>query len=111
MSFDLSTSLPAAVKGDAGQHYSTGDFDRLYFKLEAFGKQYLLNVSNSIEFISGDHMVEYRGGSDSSRVETSSPGLSDCHHTGTVVEEGQGELEEGWAAISSCRGMVSGIEH
>ena len=76
--------------------------------MEAFGRSYILNVSKSEEFISNDHLVEYRDDSGVTRLEFHTPSFADCHHTGSLIEvsdeEGGGR---GWVAVSNCRGLVS----
>ena len=63
-------------------------------------------MSNSRQFVSSDHIVEYRDGNGDSRMEFQAPTYADCHHTGSLVG-GAEEDEEGWVALSNCNGLVS----
>ena len=95
---------------------------RIYFKLEAFGKKYLLNVSSSSHFVHSTPknvpIVEYIGADGTSRTQKKMMNLSrPCFHSGHVHLIGQGDDAksedgasiDGWAAISSCSGLVSEI--
>ena len=69
-----------------------------------------LNVSDSVQFVSNDHQVEYHHREDGVRRGEE----RGCHHlTGSVREDttdGQlleSEGGEGWVAISNCGGLVS----
>ena len=107
------------------QHAQPNSAGRTYFKLEAFGKHYLLNVSTSTHFLhnSADGkvpVVEYisaDGSSETKAFNRSRP----CFHTGhvqllpggdsreerEVVGEEEEGLVDGWVAMSSCSGLVS----
>ena len=80
--------------------------DRHYFRVEAFGRRYILNVSETAPFISSDHVLEYHGDEGVKSVETSLWDNARCHLTGTAHEEGHLMEEGGWVAISNCRGLV-----
>ena len=80
--------------------------DRHYFRVEAFGRRYILNVSESESFVSSDHVLEYHGDEGVRHVKASLQDNARCHLTGTVHEEGQLLEEGGWVAISNCRGLV-----
>lgn len=109
-SFNVLSKLPNSGMSESvtDQYDTPGPIDdKHYFRLEAFGRSYLLNVSNSAPFVSTDHVVEYHRNGDVRRVEASS---ASCHLTGTAhaVLDGDSHLpEEGWVAISNCRGLVS----
>ena len=100
---------------------------RTYFKVEAFGNRYLLNVSSSTRFmhaLSQDKelpIVEYVRADSSSMTKTMTHSKP-CYHSGHVhilreespEEEREKELKEevrgsidGWVAVSSCSGLVS----
>ena len=102
---------------------------RTYFRVEAFGKRYLLNVSTSTHFFHSDvegrvPIVEYIRADGSSKTKALNHSRP-CFHTGHVQllpreksprEEGEGDREEeelaetwvdGWVAMSSCSGLVS----
>lgn len=103
ISYDLRSRT--LTKRDAGGGLGP---QRLYFKLEAFGKSYILNVSNSRQFISSDHIVEYQDGNGERTMEFLAPSYTDCHHTGSLVGDPEEEEEEGgWVALSNCKGLVS----
>ena len=119
---DRATTYPSLVDHD-GQHISfhlsshllptkrearPDRSQRLYYKVEAFGKSYILNVSNSAPFVSSDHVIEFHGSSDGNKIERQPPRYPDCHYTGDLVEESD-ETQEGWVAISNCRGLVRAI--
>ena len=93
ISFEL---LPPLAAGETEERH--------YFKIDALGKTFRLNVSESgVRFISGEHTVEYH--SSGGGVRTESGGTNCRHFTGSVIE-GEGE-EGGWTAISYCSGLVS----
>lgn len=87
---------------------------RTYFKLEAFGKQYILNVSSSTHFLHDNlPVVEYIGADGLSRTKKLNHSKQ-CFHEGHVEvmrESGDAEQEnaitDGWVAMSSCSGLVS----
>ena len=96
---------------------------RTYFKFEAFGKRYLLNVSSSSHTLlphssaaAATHLpvVEYvKSDGSSSRTKIMNM-TKDCFHTGHVHilsenEEEGGREKDGWVSISSCLGLVSHI--
>ena len=109
-----------------GQHISYSVHDpsakqqpnsRTYFKLEAFGKKYLLNVSTSSHFITHNAtnslpVVEYIEADGTSRTKTVNHSRH-CFHSGHVhlmlgaVERGTALDIDGWVAVSSCLGLVS----
>lgn len=74
--------------------------DRLFFKVEAFGETFLLNVSANSQFVSDDLLVEYVS-ENGSTIEQ--PKETGCFHSGHI----SGKRGEGWAAISNCQGLVS----
>ena len=75
--------------------------DRLYFKVEAFGEMFILNVTTNSQFVADDLVVEYVG-ENGSTLEY--PKETGCFHSGHVVRAG------GWAAVSTCRGgLVSAV--
>ena len=90
---------------------------RTFFKLEAFGKSYLLNVSNSVHFLHNtqDHLpvVEYIGADGYTRSSKTTNQSRKCFHSGHVhlmeesVENQEEMLTDGWVTISSCSGLVS----
>lgn len=79
-----------------------------YFKLEAFGRHFVLNVSDSAPFISSRHAVEYHRDGQVTRVRTSLPSSTGCHLSGTAheVDDAGHEVDKGWVAVSNCRGLV-----
>ena len=93
---------------------------RTYFKLEAFGKRYLLNVSSSSHFVHNSQNsvpeVEYIRADGTSRTKLMNHSR-DCFHSGHVqlmgdVDARNANLEkeapvDGWVAMSSCLGLVS----
>ena len=93
---------------------------RTYFKLEVFGKKYLLNVSSSSHFVHSAPnvapVVEYIGADGSSRT-TMMNHSRHCFHSGRVhlmgdLDASGTNLEkevpaDGWVAMSSCLGLVS----
>ena len=102
VSFDL---LPPAGEGQLSG-------ERIHFRIDALGKRFRLNVSDSGgSFLSGEQMVEYRHSQLGVRTQALS-GRDGCRHfTGSVLEEtAEGQLvdETGWTAVSYCRGLVSG---
>ena len=93
---------------------------RTFFKLEAFGKRYLLNVSSSAHFLHHtqlDHLpvVEYIRADGSTRNSKTMNQSRNCFHSGHVhvmaesVENQEETLTDGWVTISSCLGLVSVI--
>ena len=121
-------SYPSLVNS-RGQHISydihrllseaTADA-RTYFKLEVFGKKYLLNVSSSSHFVHSAPnvapVVEYIGADGSSRIKMMNHSRH-CFHSGYVhlmgdLDASGTNLEkevpvDGWVAMSSCLGLVS----
>ena len=99
----------------ASNNLSEADM-RTFFKLEAFGKQYLLNVSSSAHFLHNtqDHLpvVEYIGADGFTRSSKTMNHSRWCFHSGHVhlmAENGEYQeetLTDGWVAISSCSGLV-----
>lgn len=91
---------------------------RTYFKVEAFGKRYLLNVSSSSHFLhstpENPPTVEYIRANGVSRTKVMNHSKL-CFHTGHVQLMGEDSEEEtstdGWVAMSSCSGLVSKTEH
>ena len=91
---------------------------RTYFKLEAFGKKYLLNVSSSTHFVHNTPndvpIVEYIGADGTSRTKVMNHSRH-CFHSGHVhlmgdldgTELGREAPIDGWVAMSSCLGLVS----
>lgn len=102
-SFNL---LPSEISSD-DQHNT-----QQYFKLEAFGRNFLLNVSDS-SFISSHHAVEYHSDGHLTRVKASLPSSTGCHLSGTAHEVGDDghELDKGWVAVSNCRGLVRTVDY
>ena len=106
------TSFNLLTKGEADttQYLLDSHNDRHYFRVEAFGRRYILNVSESTPFISSDHVTEYHG-EGVRHVKASLQDNARCHLTGTAHEEGQLLEEGGWVAISNCRGLVRPSVH
>ena len=125
-------SYPSIVD-DRGQHISydihkpeatlPATDTRTYFKLEAFGKKYLLNVSSSSHFVQNTQnnvpVVEYIGADGTSKTKTMNHSKN-CFHSGHVHLMGdhhpdasaiadleRGAPVDGWVAMSSCLGLVS----
>ena len=119
-------SYPSIVD-NRGQHISYNvhkllgkqSDSRTYFKLEAFGKKYLLNVSSSSHFVHNTPndipIVEYIGADGTSRTKMMNHSRL-CFHSGHVhLMEGDTQLKDessihGWVAVSSCLGLVSEIQ-
>jgi hypothetical protein len=93
---------------------------RTYFKLEAFGKKYLLNVTSSSHFVHDTQndvpVVEYIRADGTSRATTMNHSR-DCFHSGHVHLMGDLDTStntvrevplDGWVTMSSCLGLVSG---
>ena len=117
ISYDIHTSLFSEATLSATD-------TRTYFKLEAFGKKYLLNVSSSSHFVQGIHdqnnvpVIEYIGADGTSKTKTMNHSKN-CFHSGHVHlmgdhpdASGIADLEgkapiDGWVAMSSCLGLVS----
>ena len=115
ISYDIHKQLLSEAKLQAAD-------TRTYFKLEAFGKKYLLNVSSSHQFVQNSPnnvpVVEYIGADGTSRTKTMNHSR-DCFHSGHVHLMGD-HLDasdiadpvrkapvDGWVAMSSCLGLVS----
>ena len=78
------------------------EHETLYFRVNAFERDFILNVSANLEFISKNMIVEYVG---EGGLKVQQPiDSDDCHHTGHIL--GAGGSPEGWVAISNCRGLV-----
>ena len=99
LSFDL---LPPEEGGEDVRHY---------FRIDTFGKSFRLNVSESTQrVLSPEHTVEYHHSLHGVRRGNRSSSNECRHFTGVVREESKEGVvldEEGWAAISYCRGLVS----
>ena len=74
--------------------------DGLFFKVEAFGETFLLNVTANSQFVSDDLLVEYVSENGSTLEQPKETG---CFHSGHV----SGKRGDGWAAVSNCQGLVS----
>ena len=74
--------------------------DGLFFKVEAFGDTFLLNVTANSQFVSDDLLVEYVSENGSTLEQPKETG---CFHSGHV----SGKRGGGWAAVSNCQGLVS----
>lgn len=70
---------------------------RHYVKITAFGKEFVLNMTRSRDFMARDVLVEHRG---NATMETLG---ADCYHNGLVTV---GNVTAGKVALSSCRGLV-----
>ena len=87
------------------------DGERYYFKFEALGRSFRLNVSeNGARFLPRGHMVEFHHSQHGTRTGDVS---KDCRHfTGSVREwtaEKEGEEDDGWTAISHCGAGLVGV--
>ena len=98
VSYELHNTASGPHKRDTAESKD----ERLYFKVDAFGETFVLNVTLNTEFISNRLVVEYIGENGRSRVQQ--PGTADCHHIGHLGDGSEGE--QGWVAISNCRGLV-----
>lgn len=121
-------SFPSLVNS-RGQHISynirklleakqPNEDSRTYFKLEAFGKKYLLNVSSSSHFVHNTQnnvpVIEYMraDGTSSTKMMNHS---RQCFHSGHLhlvgdlddAVLGREAPIDGWVAMSSCLGLVS----
>ena len=74
--------------------------DGLFFKVEAFGETFLLNVTANSQFVLDDLLVEYVSENGSTLEQPKETG---CFHSGHV----SGKRGDGWAAVSNCQGLVS----
>ena len=87
--------------------------DRTYFKLNAFNRDLLLNLSLSTDFVNSGIPVEYLSVNGSSRlIQEERRSSRDCFLTGyvqSISADGHVDTtitEEGWAAISNCAGQL-----
>lgn len=105
---DHELTYPSRVNSD-GHHISfelsddtPNKEDRLYFRVEAFGEIFILNVTTNSQFVANDLVVEYVW-ENGSTLEY--PKETRCFHSGHIVRAG------GWAAVSSCRGGLVSVDH
>lgn len=98
-----SYNLLSSEISDDDQHST-----RHYFKLEVFGRHFILNLSDSAPFISSHHAVEYQRDGQVARVRPSLPSSTECHLSGTAheVDDNGHEVDKGWVAVSNCKGLV-----
>lgn len=100
----LSYTLRGTSRHGHSKRDTTEHDEALYFRVDAFGKGFVLNVSTNSEFVSENMAVEYVG-HNGSRLQQPADGFEHCYHTGHVMDAGG--KSEGWVAISNCRGLVS----
>lgn len=87
---------------------STQEFNgRRYFSLNLQGNSLLLNLTKNQQFLPGQEILLLRVGQDNATTThvINSSG-NDCRYTGSVHRSGE-EPPVGWAAVSTCKGMVS----
>ena len=99
----LSYTLRGTSGNSRNKRDITDDNEALYFRVDAFGKDFILNVSANSEFVSESMAVEYVGHGGSKLQQPND--FEHCHHTGHIM--GAGGKSEGWVAISNCHGLVS----